>query len=46
MQITPHVYRLHIEESTADSGVMHPGGSNIYFVGDPRTYGMSMRVSF
>ena len=35
MQITPHVYRLHIEESTADFGVMHPGGSNIYFVGDP-----------
>ena len=35
MRVTPHVYRLHIAEDTNDGGVMHPGGSNIYFVGDP-----------
>ena len=35
MQVTPHVYRLHIAEDPNDGGVMHPGGSNIYFVGDP-----------
>ena len=35
MQATPHVYRLHIAEDSNDGGVMHPGGSNIYFVGDP-----------
>ena len=31
MQITPHVYSVHI----ADTAVAHPGGSNIFFVGDP-----------
>ena len=31
MQVTPHVYAVHI----ADTAVAHPGGSNIYFVGDP-----------
>jgi len=31
MQITPHVYCVHI----ADTAVSHPGGSNIFFVGDP-----------
>lgn len=35
MQVTPHVYRLHIQEDAAEFGVMHPGGSSIYFVGDP-----------
>ncbi|MCE2463823.1 MAG: MBL fold metallo-hydrolase [Dehalococcoidia bacterium] len=35
MQVTPHVYRLHIAEDRDDGGIMHPGGSNIYFVGDP-----------
>jgi glyoxylase-like metal-dependent hydrolase (beta-lactamase superfamily II) len=35
MQVTPHVYSLHIDEDAAGAGVMHPGGSNIYFVGDP-----------
>ena len=35
MQVTSHVYRLHIEEDPGGFGVMHPGGSNIYFVGDP-----------
>ncbi|MBI2855825.1 MAG: MBL fold metallo-hydrolase, partial [Chloroflexi bacterium] len=32
MQVTPHVYAAHID----DKAVSHPGGSNIYFVGDPR----------
>ena len=31
MQVTPHVYSVHI----ADTAVAHPGGSNIFFVGDP-----------
>ncbi|MBI4202704.1 MAG: MBL fold metallo-hydrolase [Chloroflexi bacterium] len=35
MQIAPHVYRHHIEEDPDSFGAMHPGGSNIYFVGDP-----------
>jgi len=30
-QITSHVYRTHIK----DTHVFHPGGTNIYFVGDP-----------
>ncbi|MCL0044427.1 MBL fold metallo-hydrolase [Dehalococcoidia bacterium] len=34
MQITPHVYQLHIEEDPVVAA-MHPGGSSIYFVGDP-----------
>ena len=32
MQVTPHVYVMHID----DDSVFHPGGSNNYFVGDPR----------
>lgn len=32
MQVTPHVYVMHID----DGAVFHPGGSNNYFVGDPR----------
>src|SRR5262245_56779974 len=32
MQVTPHVYVMHID----DDSVYHPGGSNNYFVGDPR----------
>src|SRR5262249_38301834 len=32
MQVTPHVYVMHIN----DDSVYHPGGSNNYFVGDPR----------
>ena len=31
MQVTPHVYSVHI----ADTAVAHPGGSNVFFVGDP-----------
>lgn len=31
MQITPHVYNMHID----DGATSHPGGSNNFFVGDP-----------
>lgn len=34
MQIAPHVYRLHIVEDPKLSP-MHPGGTNIYFLGEP-----------
>ena len=30
-QVTPHVYQAHI----ADKQYAHPGGTNVYFVGDP-----------
>ena len=32
MQVSPHVYVMHID----DGAVSHPGGSNNYFVGDPQ----------
>lgn len=32
MQVTPHVYVMHIDDDSAH----HPGGSNNYFVGDPQ----------
>ena len=32
MQVAPHVYVCHI----ADTHAMHPGGTNVYFVGDPQ----------
>ena len=35
MQITKHVYATHIEEDPGSFGAMHPGGTHIYFVGDP-----------
>ncbi len=35
MQITPHIYSTHIEEDPSTFGAMHPGGTQIYFVGDP-----------
>ena len=35
MQVAPNVYRLNIPENPQDGGAMHPGGTNIYFVGDP-----------
>ncbi len=35
MQIAPHIYSTHIEEDPATFGAMHPGGTQIYFVGDP-----------
>ncbi len=34
MQVTPHVYRCNIS-GEMDPAAMHPGGSGIYFVGDP-----------
>ena len=34
MQVAPHVYRFRIDEDPNISP-MHPGGTNIYFVGDP-----------
>jgi len=35
MQITDHIYATHIEEDPGSFGAMHPGGTHIYFVGDP-----------
>ncbi len=35
MQITRHVYSTHILEDQDDFGAMHPGGTQIYFVGSP-----------
>ena len=35
MQITPNVYSTHIREDADGYGAMHPGGTQIYFVGDP-----------
>lgn len=35
MQITEHVYSTHIMEDQNTFGAMHPGGTQIYFVGDP-----------
>lgn len=35
MQITQHIYSTHIQEDTSTFGAMHPGGTQIYFVGDP-----------
>ena len=35
MQIAPHVYSTHIQEDQSTFGAMHPGGTQIYFVGDP-----------
>ena len=35
MQITDHVYSTHIQEDPNGYGAMHPGGTQIYFVGDP-----------
>ena len=34
-QISKHVYRFFIEEAIEGFGLMHAGGTNIYFVGDP-----------
>lgn len=38
MQITEHVYSTHIMEDRNSFGAMHPGGTQIYFVGDPRDH--------
>jgi endoribonuclease LACTB2 len=38
VQITEHVYSTHIMEDQNTFGAMHPGGTQIYFVGDPRDH--------
>ena len=38
MQITQHVYSTHIVEDPNTFGAMHPGGTQIYFVGDPNDH--------
>ena len=35
MQISQHVYSTHILEDQSTFGAMHPGGTQIFFVGDP-----------
>ena len=35
MQIAQHIYSTHIQEDQSTFGAMHPGGTQIYFVGDP-----------
>ena len=35
MQIADHIYSTHIMEDPNTFGAMHPGGTQIYFVGDP-----------
>ena len=37
MQISDHVYSTHILEDPSTFGAMHPGGTQIYFVGDPES---------
>lgn len=35
MQIAEHIFSTHIQEDQSTFGAMHPGGTQIYFVGDP-----------
>ena len=35
MQISPRIFSAHIMEDENSFGAMHPGGTQIYFVGDP-----------
>ena len=35
MQISQYIYSTHIQEDQSTFGAMHPGGAQIYFVGDP-----------
>ena len=35
MRISEHIYSTHILEDSNTFGAMHPGGTQIYFVGDP-----------
>ena len=35
MQIAEHIYSTHIHEDPGGFGAMHPGGTQIYFVGHP-----------
>ena len=36
MQIAPYIYSTHIQEDQRTFGAMHPGGTQIYFVGNPK----------
>ena len=36
MQIAEHIFSTHIQEDQSTFGAMHPGGTQIYFVGDPK----------
>jgi ribonuclease/clavin/mitogillin len=36
MQIAEHIFSTHIQEDQSTFGAMHPGGTQIYFVGDPQ----------
>ena len=38
MQIAEHIYSTHILEDQSTFGAMHPGGTQIYFVGDPKDH--------
>ena len=38
MQIAEHIYSTHIQEDQSTFGAMHPGGTQIYFVGDPEDH--------
>jgi endoribonuclease LACTB2 len=38
VQITEQVYSTHIREDQNTFGAMHPGGTQIYFVGDPQDH--------
>ncbi len=38
MRIAEHVYSTHIQEDQSTFGAMHPGGTQIYFVGDPNDH--------
>lgn len=38
MQITKNIFATHIEEDPSTFGAMHPGGTHIYFVGDPNDH--------
>ena len=38
MQIAEHIYSTHIQEDQSTFGAMHPGGTQIYFVDDPKDH--------
>jgi ribonuclease/clavin/mitogillin len=38
MRIAQNVYSTHIQEDQSTFGAMHPGGTQIYFVGDPKEH--------
>ena len=38
MQITEHIYSTHILENQSTFGAMHPGGTQVYFVGHPQDH--------